>query len=288
MAERNPSKQRRAAQNKAQREALAARRARASEPKAKPAPRAEPVEATDEAPVERRRSRFRPAPQATETGRPSRAAPARRAPSTKSGPAKSAPAARTASGRPGRTPPAIGPDHPEEPGLRGFLAHLQQIAGGKAVLFALIFAVVAAGTMLVGSVVARQVVEAPAQIIETVVKPKTKHDIYTDHVTLLEAAGPIGFAFAALPIIICAVALEATRRPGRRRAFTIAAFALGIYVVFFSFIGIFFFFSMAGLFFAAYQARKADPPVPRGRARARARDEDEADEDLDEDDEDED
>ena len=80
---------------------------------------------------------------------------------------------------------------------------------------------------------------------------------------------------AGVPVVICGVALEGSRRPGRRRLYTIAAFALGIYVAFFSVVGIFFFFSMAGLFVAAYQARKADPPVPR--ARGRAADEDEPD-----------
>jgi hypothetical protein len=107
---------------------------------------------------------------------------------------------------------------------------------------------------------------AIAHIVNPVTSGKTPEKAYdaqkvTHGVTLTQAAGPIGILFAAVPIFICGFALDATRRPNRRRAFTIAAFGLGIYVVFFSFIGIFYFFSMAGLFFAAYQARKADPPV---------------------------
>jgi O-antigen ligase len=114
---------------------------------------------------------------------------------------------------------------------------------------------------------------ALARIVNPLTSGKTPKDAYeatkvTRGVTLTQAAGPLGVLFAAVPILICGFALDATRRPNRRRAFTVAAFALGIYVVFFSFIGIFFFFSMAGLFFAAYQARKADPP-PRRPVRAR-------------------
>jgi len=276
VAERNPSKQKRAAQNKAQREALAARRARAAAPKPAAPPREKPetdveTEAGGEAEAPtRRRSRFRAAPAKTETGRPSRAAPSRPATTSRTA-SSSAPAPTTRSGRPVKE---TGPDRPAEPGVRGLIAHLQQIAGGKAVLFAGVFAVVAAGMLLFAPVVPRQVVEAPGDIIETTVaqqegKPPPSEDDdpdpQTDQVTLLEAAGPLGVVLAGVPVVICGVAIEGSRRPGRRRLYTIAAFALGIYVAFFSVVGIFFFFSMAGLFVAAYQARKADPPVPRTR-----------------------
>ena len=299
MAERNPSKQKRAAQNKAQREALAARRVRAAAPKPAAPPRQTDTGAEIETGADadadaetgaeagaktptRRRSRFRAAPAKTETGRPSRAAPSRPATTSRTT-SSSAPAPTARSGRPLKE---IGPDRPLEPGPRGLLAHLQQIAGGKAVLFAGIFSVVAAGMLLFAPVVPRQIVEAPADIVETVVaqqegKPPPSEDDdpdpQTDQVTLLEAAGPLGVLLAGVPVVICGVAIEGSRRPGRRRLYTIAAFALGIYVAFFSVVGIFFFFSMAGLFVAAYQARKADPPVPRTR-RGAASDEDEDDE----------
>ena len=39
----------------------------------------------------------------------------------------------------------------------------------------------------------------------------------THGVTLTQAAGPIGILFAAVPIFICGFALDATRRPNRRR-----------------------------------------------------------------------
>jgi hypothetical protein len=171
------------------------------------------------------------------------------------------------------------PDAPTEPGWRGFVAHVQQVPGGKAVMFALIFSVVAAVTLLALKVVQQSGGVAVARIVNPLTPGKTPDKAYdaqqvTRGVTLTQAAGPLGILFAAVPVFICGFALDATRRPNRRRAFTIAAFGLGIYVVFFSFIGIFYFFSMAGLFFAAYQARKADPPVRAPRPRRPAKDDD--------------
>jgi hypothetical protein len=217
-------------------------------------------------------------PKKTDSGRPSRSAPSLPAPQpTARATGAPAPKARPTAGRP--TPASNVPDAPTEPGWRGFVAHVQQVPGGKAVMFALIFSVVAAGTLLALKVVQQSGGVAVARVVNPLTPGKTPEKAYdaqqvTRGVTLTQAAGPLGILFAAVPVFICGFALDATRRPNRRRAFTIAAFALGIYVVFFSFIGIFYFFSMAGLFFAAYQARKADPPVRRPPRARPAKDDD--------------
>ena len=276
MAERNPSKQKRAA-----REQGAARGAGGS-----PGPGgcAEAGDSAREQGRDRRRSRGR---RGDGRAHPSSVAVQGGAGEDRDGPSEPGRAGPPRGDEPDHLVVGTRSDHPVGPtgegdrprpsgraGVRGLIAHLQQIAGGKAVLFAGVFAVVAAGMLLFAPVVPRQVVEAPSDIIETTVaqqegKPAPSEDDdpdpQTDQVTLLEAAGPLGVLLAGVPVVICGVAIEGSRRPGRRRLYTIAAFALGIYVAFFSVVGIFFFFSMAGLFVAAYQARKADPPVPRTR-----------------------
>jgi hypothetical protein len=303
MAERNPSKQRRAAQNKAQREALAARRVRSAESRERAAEDRARREAAAEAELDedltaddgvdeeveqrpartaarpRQRARYKPKPQKTESGRPSRSAPGRPAPQPTARATGGAPAPKARPAAAKATSASKVPDAPTEPGWRGFVAHVQQVPGGKAVMFALIFSVVAAVTLLALKVVQQSGGVAVARIVNPLTPGKTPEKAYdaqqvTRGVTLTQAAGPLGILFAAVPVFICAFALDATRRPNRRRAFTIAAFGLGIYVVFFSFIGIFYFFSMAGLFFAAYQARKADPPVRAPRPRRPAKDDD--------------
>ncbi|MBV9953316.1 MAG: hypothetical protein JO291_15285 [Acidimicrobiia bacterium] len=311
MAERNPSKQRRAAQNRAQREALAARRVRSAESRERAVEdrarrealaevdddvidEVEEDEVVEERPSRtaarpRQRARYKPKQQKTESGRPSRSAPSRPAParSSTSAPATTSrttggPAPKTRSGAAKPEAASTVPDAPTEPGWRGFVAHVQRVPGGKAVMFSLIFAVVAAVTLLALKVVQQSAGVALAHVVNPLTPGKTPEKGYeatavTHGVTLTQAAGPLGILFAAVPVLICGFALDATRRPNRRRAFTIAAFGLGIYVVFFSFIGIFYFFSMAGLFFAAYQARKADPPVRMQRPRRPAKGDSEED-----------
>ena len=112
--------------------------------------------------------------------------------------------------------------------------------------------------------------------------PAMPSGMTTNTAPIVDVFGPVGVVFVAIPLAISGGAVAAAARPNRRRSFTIAAFALGFYVLFVGSIGIFYFFSMGGLFFAAYQARKADPPVRRPRGRPA----EEEDEDLEDEDED--
>ena len=285
MAERNPSKQRRAAQNKAQREALAARRATRPRRSRRP-PTAGP------SPPRRRRDAGR----GDRGGRaPSSVAVPGRAGEDRDGPAEPGRAGRgppprvrtsaSADTAPAPGPQPVGPpaegDRPRPPdraGLRGFLAHLQQIAGRQ-------------GGAVRGDL---QPSWPPACCSSRSVVPRrswrgTGRDRRDRAGDQREQGGartttpirhrrrsPTRGGRAArrrcsprVPVVICGVAARglAAGRSGAGSSRSPRSRS-GIYVVFFS-------WSSAsssssawpGLFFAAYQARKADPPVPRAPGR---------------------
>lgn len=254
MAERNPSKQRRAAQNKAQREALANRRARASQP-SRSAP--EPPDGAV-SPTRRTRSGGKSKPAEAPTGR---------------------------NGRPARTPRATPVRRvPTNPVMKR-IAMVQSVAGGKGVFFALMFSLVAGGMVLFTKVTPREVMIAPAAIVNEVrlandlpVPGELDPVIASDYAW--NVIGPVSIVVALAPVLIAGVAFFLAGREGRRRNFTIAAFAMGMVVFLSGALGIYYMFAFGGLVYGAYKARQADPLPGRG---ARRRKDDEDDEPVEDD-----
>lgn len=99
-----------------------------------------------------------------------------------------------------------------------------------------------------------------------------------EQISLLDASGPQIFLVLALPIVVALFAVWATRRPDRGRMLTFAMLAMAGSVVLTGGIGIFFFPAMIALAVGGFQARKADLPArvaeratgsPRGGGRRR-------------------
>jgi len=273
VTDRNPSKQRRAAQNKAARQALANRTTKASQPSSVPA-----------------------SPSSSSGGK-SGSSGRKSAPARGAGGGRARATARPTgqAGRPARTGGA--PVRQPTNRLSKLVADVQAVPGGKGVFFSFLFALVAAIMLMVAKIAPQEVLHYAGA---TVAKFRVDHKLAVptglnadgvakkpvvvyDHA--LAILGPVAVVFAILPIAISGVAMALALRENRRRNFTIVAFIMVLFVLWTGSLGIFFFFSAGGLVYGAFKARQAEPPPLRAARRRRGQ---EADEDVEDDDGDED
>lgn len=269
MSDRNPSKQRRAAQNKAARQALANRTTKASQA---PRPAADASSGTKGA------------------GRAG-AKPSRSAGRTTPAGRRGAVAAGNA-GRPTRTggAPVRRPTNP----VSKVIADVQSVPGGKGIFFAFLFAVVASVMLFVSPTVPQVILKHVGESVAAFRKAndlKTPSGLPTKDLTRQVYAwsvlGPLTIAFAAVPVLIAGAGVVLTYKENRRRNFTILAFLMVAYFYLAGALAIFFIFSAAGLVYAAFKARQAEPPTPRAPRRSKAEDDDADDDEEYEDDDDE-
>ena len=243
---RQQSKQRRAARNRANREALAARRENA-EANATSSPTSSSLSSSSSSSSSR------------STGR---------AAGRGAGPA----AARA----------ALAPSGPPPPGLRGVLQSRRP--GDKAVLSAFFFALAGAVALLFYRVPVDDRGETlPVQFrgVVTMLRERvTGAPLPDDSRTLLDVSGPEIFLMLGLPVAVTVFALWGNRRPDRSRMLTFAMLALAGTIILAQGIGIFFFPAMIALAIAGFRVRRADLPArtaeratrPRGAWGRRGRD----------------
>lgn len=223
---RQESKQRRAARNRANREALAARRENA---------------VLDASSTSSSRSASKGS---SSTG----------GAKAKSGDPTAAAAANGSSARAAAPPP------------RGLMGMLQsRRPGDKAVLTSLGFAVAASIYLLFHQVPADDRGEPlPAAFQGAAVDARerlTGTDLADSTVSLLDASGPQIFLVLALPIAVAVFAVWANLRPDRSRMLTFAMLAMAGSVILTGAIGIFYFPALIALAVGGFRVRKADLPA---------------------------
>ncbi|MEJ7585347.1 MAG: hypothetical protein WKF43_14985 [Acidimicrobiales bacterium] len=158
------------------------------------------------------------------------------------------------------------------------MATVQQVPGGRAVLFGFLFSIVAAGMLLLAPITPRTVMAVPRRIIveqrldnglpvsaadrKAVREDKALEDPRIESTYLTSVIGPVA-GVVVVPVLVAGAAVVLARRPGRARTFTYAAIAQILFVFLLGSLGIFFLFSAGGLGFGAYKARKAQGPSAR-------------------------
>ncbi|HET9610694.1 MAG TPA: hypothetical protein VFP06_13885, partial [Acidimicrobiales bacterium] len=223
---RQQSKQRRAARNRATREALAARR--------------ENAEANATSSPSSSSSSSRSSASSRSTGRAA-------------GRGTGAAADRT----------AAAPSGPPPPGLRGVLQSRRP--GDKAVVSAFVFALAGAVALLFYRVPVDDRGEMlPVQFrgVVTMLRERlTGAPLPDESRTLLDVSGPEIFLMLGLPVAVTVFALWGNRRPDRSRMLTFAMLALAGTIILAQGIGIFFFPAMIALAVAGFRVRRADVPA---------------------------
>jgi hypothetical protein len=166
---------------------------------------------------------------------------------------------RAPGARPAPTPGSSGP--PPEGGLLGLARSSRP--GDRAVLAALVLAIIGALVMLFGPFVKvddrgealpRQFGGVATLARQTV----TGHDIPEKTTTLLSAQGPQILLVAIVPILVVGFAVWANRRPDRSRMLTYSMIVMAGMALF---LGVYFLPALIALFIAGYQVRRADMPA---------------------------
>jgi hypothetical protein len=155
---------------------------------------------------------------------------------------------------------------PPEPPPSGIMGMLQsRRPGDKAVLTAFVLAVVAAIYLLFYQVPADDRGEPlPASFRGLAIAAReqlTGAEIGDNEISLLDASGPQILVVLALPIFVTLFALWANRRPDRSRMLTFAMLGMAAAVILTGGIGIFFFPALIALAIGGFRVRKADLPA---------------------------
>jgi hypothetical protein len=161
---------------------------------------------------------------------------------------------------------AATPGAPPEPPPSGIMGMLQsRRPGDKAVLTAFVLAVVAAIYLLFYKVPADDRGEPlPASFRGLAIAAReqlTGGEIGDNEISLLDASGPQIIVVLALPIFVTLFALWANRRPDRSRMLTFAMLGMAAAVILTGGIGIFFFPALIALAIGGFRVRKADLPA---------------------------
>lgn len=234
---RQPSKQRRAARNRASRDALAARRENAVASASAPAGRAADTSSST----------------SSSSSGPSR--PAR--------PSLWGALGGGAGGRRGAAGAGAPAAPPPDSGLKGIFWGNR--VGDKAVTIAFLFAVASAIALLFYQVPADDRGEPLPAVFRGIAiaarEQVTGAEVGDDTVSLLDASGPAILFILALPVLVTAFALWGNRRPDRSRMLTFAMLAMAGTVLFTGSIALFFFPALIALAVAGFRVRKADLPA---------------------------
>jgi hypothetical protein len=155
---------------------------------------------------------------------------------------------------------------PPEPPPSGIMGMLQsRRPGDRAVLTAFVLAVVAAIYLLFYQVPADDRGEPlPASFRGVAIAAReqlTGAEVGDNKISLLDASGPQIFVVIALPIFVTLFALWANRRPDRSRLLTFAMLGMAAAVILTGGIGIFFFPALIALAIGGFRVRKADLPA---------------------------
>lgn len=201
--------------------------------------------------------------------------------------------AKGTGGRPARAQPteSVVYEVEEGAGARAWVMGRMSQPGGRAVLLALLVAIVSSITLLTTPVVRTSAFEYYGQeVVEASASSETERASLVEG---FEEADPVGegtarlldvvpplvaLVYAVIPLLICGFAAFSLTRATRSRTLLIMALAAAMYLFFASFNSTFI-VAVGALGFAAYQSRKADALAVAGPAED---DEEDGDDDLDE------